>query len=251
MREQMMARPLLSVIVLEILYDALVIGGSLALSRLAPGLPGYSLTGLSQSLVLVLISAVTVVAIVAALRWWRLAGFTRPHAWRDLKLYWLPVVLLFAPFVAGIKLPAGSAFVVLLIAYLATAVFEEVLWRGIMLGLLHPTGVWKAVLVSSLLFGLGHLGNSVLRGLSPLIAAQAFGAAVQGVGLAALRLRTNTIWPLIAIHAVHDLFLQMGRLPIALVEVPIDTIFLVYGIILIRRRPKPLDAPTDYSEQGS
>ena len=45
-----------------------------------------------------------------------------------------------------------------------------------MLGLLRPTGLWQAVLVSSLLFGLGHLGNSVLRGLSPIIAAQAVGA---------------------------------------------------------------------------
>jgi hypothetical protein len=76
--------------------------------------------------------------------------------------------------------------------------------------------------------------TSVLRGISPIIAAQAFGAGVQGVGFAALRLRTNTIWPLIAIHALHDLFLQMGTLPIPLIEVPIDTILLVYGIFLLR-----------------
>lgn len=115
--------------------------GAVALRALAPGLPGYSLTGLSQGLVLVLVAAVTVIGIVAALKWWGLAGFTPPGAWRDLKLYWLPVALLFAPFGAGVRLPPGSAFVVLLIAYLATAVFEEVLWRGIVLGLLrarHP-----------------------------------------------------------------------------------------------------------------
>ena len=104
-----------------------------------------------------------------------------------------------------------------------------------MLTVLRPLGIWPAVLLSSLLFGLGHLGNSSLRGFSVMILAQAFGAAVQGVGLAAVRLRTNTIWPLIAIHAVHDLFLQMGHLPVALVEVPIDTIFLIYGIVLLRR----------------
>ena len=100
--------------------------------------------------------------------------------------------------------------------------------------MLDSCWLWRAVLISSLLFGLGHLGNSVLRGISPIIAAQAFGAGVQGVGFAALRLRTNTIWPLIAIHALHDLFLQMGTLPIPLVEVPIDTILLVYGIFLLR-----------------
>jgi hypothetical protein len=63
---------------------------------------------------------------------------------------------------------------------------------------------------------------------------------VQGVGLAALRLRTNTIWPLIAIHAAHDLFLQLSTLPIPLLEVPVDTVFLVYGIVLLRGRTREL-----------
>jgi hypothetical protein len=125
----------------------------------------------------------------------------------------------------------------LLLAYLATALYEESLWRGAILGLLRPTGVWRAVLLSSLLFGLGHLANSALRGLSLLILAQAFGAAVQGFGLAALRLRTNTVWPLIPLHALHDVFLQLGNLPIPVIQVPIDTIFLIYGIVLLRWRP--------------
>ena len=77
------------------------------------------------------------------------------------------------------------------------------------------------------LFGLAHLGNTLLRGVSPLIAAQALGAAVQGVGFAALRVRTGTIWPLIVIHALHDLSLQMGFLPIIMVEVPVDTAILI------------------------
>jgi membrane protease YdiL (CAAX protease family) len=120
------------------------------------------------------------------------------------------------------------------VAYTATAVFEETLWRGVMLGMLRPTGVWRAALISSLLFGLGHLGNTALRGVSFLIVLQAFGAALQGIGLAALRLRTNTIWPLIGIHALHDLFLQMSTLPIPLLEAFIETVICIYGIVLLR-----------------
>jgi membrane protease YdiL (CAAX protease family) len=120
---------------------------------------------------------------------------------------------------------------------------------GVMLGLLRPTGVWPAVLISSVLFGLGHLGNSALRGMSGLIAAQAFGAACQGVGFAALRLRTNTVWLLIVIHMFHDLFLQMGRLPIALVDAPIDTIMLGYGVFLLRRQQQPPDDLRSGSER--
>lgn len=229
------SRPITSAITLEVLALVITIGGAAVLAALLPDLPGYSVTGPSQSLVLVIVLAALVLALVAGLRWWRPTGFTRPSEWRDLRLYWLPVLLLLAPFVAGVRLPSLAVLGTLLLAYIATAVFEETMWRGVVLTVLRPLGIWPAVLLSSLLFGLGHLGNSSLRGFSVMILAQAFGAAVQGVGLAAIRLRTNTIWPLIAIHALHDLFLQTGHLPIALIEVPIDTIFLIYGIVLLRR----------------
>jgi hypothetical protein len=234
MRERMMARPLLTVLVLEVVFDAFVILGALAMTKLFPGLPGYSVRGLSQSLILVLIATAALLALVATLRWWTLAGFTPRSRWRELRLYWLPVVLLFVPFVGGVRMPPLSAIGLLVVAYAATAVFEEGMWRGVMLGLLRPTGVWRAVLISSLLFGLGHLGNTALRGMSFLIVLQAFGAAIQGIGFAALRLRTNTIWPLIIIHGLHDLSLQMSTLPIPLLEAPMETALCIYGIVLLR-----------------
>jgi len=232
--------PLATVLGLEVGAIALTVVGALALSTLRPGLPGYSVTGPSQSLILVIVLCVAVLTIIGVMGWWRLAGYTRPSQWRALHLYLLPVALLAAPFAAGWHPLPADALGVLLLAYTATAVFEESLWRGAILGLLRPTGLWRAVLLSALLFGLGHLANSALRGLSLIILAQAFGAAVQGVGLAALRLRTHTLWPLIPLHALHDLFLQLGNLPIPLIEVPIDTVFLVYGIILLRRRSRAL-----------
>jgi hypothetical protein len=54
-----------------------------------------------------------------------------------------------------------------------------------------------------------------------------------GFGFVALRLRTRTIVPLILIHAVHDLFLWMGNLPVIPVAVAQDTIFLLIGIYLL------------------
>ncbi len=110
--------------------------------------------------------------------------------------------------------------------------------------MLSRLGLWPAVLISSLLFGLTHMSNQLLRGASFLIVLQAFGAAVQGIGYAALRLRTNMIWLLIVIHALHDVTLQMGHLPIAMVEAPIDTIIAIYGVILLRKRgPEILPRP--------
>ena len=206
----LMRYPLLTVVLLELVYDALIIAGSLGLSALVPDLPGDSVREPSQSLVLVLGSAAVLLALIGALGWWRLAGSLRPRAGGTYGCTGASP-LLAAPFVAGVRPLALDAIGLLLVAYMATAVFEEGLWRGVMIGLLRPSGVWRAVLISSLLFGLGHLGNSALRGLSPIIAAQAFGAGVQGVGFAALRLRTNTIWPLIVIHTLHDVSLADGH----------------------------------------
>jgi hypothetical protein len=64
------------------------------LSALLPGLPGYSVTGPSHSLVLVIVLAVAVLTILAAMRWWRLAGFTPPSQWQQPQLFVLPIVLL-------------------------------------------------------------------------------------------------------------------------------------------------------------
>jgi membrane protease YdiL (CAAX protease family) len=235
---------------LELFFAALVIAGAAALRAVFPDLPGYSVKGLSQSLILVLFTLAVLLMIIAAFRWWTLAGFTRLSHWRNLRLYWLPVLLLLVPFVGGIQIPPLSVIGLLAIAYVATAVFEEGLYRGVMLGLLRPLGAWPAVLVSSLMFGLAHLSNVALRGVSFLIVLQAFGAALQGIGLAALRLRTNTIWPLIAIHAVHDLSLQMGTLPIPMVEALIETTFCIYGIVLLRHH-KAQDQVEQETAKGS
>jgi hypothetical protein len=55
----------------------------------------------------------------------------------------------------GFRPVEPHAIGLLVIAYVATAVFEEGFWRGLVLGVLRPTGLWRAVLISSLLFGLG------------------------------------------------------------------------------------------------
>ncbi|MGN6445000.1 lysostaphin resistance A-like protein [Amnibacterium sp.] len=235
MNARLRAHPVWTVLGLETAHWMVVIGGSLLLAIALPGLPGYSTTGPSRSLLLVLVSCGLILALIAALRWWRLAAFTPVRAWRDLRLYWLPAVLLVVPLVAGVRQLAPGALAVLAVGYIATGVYEEALWRGVMVGLLGRIGIWPAVLLSSVLFGLGHLGNGALRGMSALIVLQAFGSAVQGVGLAALRLRTDTIWPLMGFHALHDFSLQLGTLPIAAIEAPIDTVLLIYGIVLLRR----------------
>ena len=187
-----------------------------------------------QQLILVLIGAALVALLLAGFDWWRMAGFVSPVRWRNLRLFILPAALLLVPFARGVRIPPIGDLLVLAIGYAATAFLEEGLYRGAVLGLMRPVGIWPAVIVSSLLFGLVHLTNIALRGNPGLIALQAFGAGVEGVGLAALRLRSRAIWPLIALHFLHDLFLQMGTLPVPMASAIYSTALLFYGIYLLR-----------------
>ncbi|WP_053360756.1 type II CAAX endopeptidase family protein [Bacillus sp. FJAT-27251] len=76
------------------------------------------------------------------------------------------------------------------------AVFEEVIWRGIMLSALKDvTSTGYAVLVTSIGFGLLHLAIGFSIALSLLI-------SVAGVIYAILTLKTNSLYPSIVFHIV-------------------------------------------------
>ena len=210
-----------------------VLAGAALLTALFPSMLGYG-RGLSQSLVLVLVGALLVAALLTGFGWWRLAGFVGTAKWRNLHVLWLPVLILVLPLLGGVRPMPTNELLTLVVGYAATAFFEEALYRGVVLGLLRPRGIWSAVIISSVLFGLVHLSNIALRGNPGLIALQALGAATGGVGMAAIRVRTRTIWPGIGLHALHDLFLQLGRLPVPLVSALNSIILFVYAFYLLR-----------------
>jgi hypothetical protein len=94
-------------------------------------------------------------------------------------------------------------------------------------------------------FGAAHLLNVLFRANPFLVFAQAVGAFSEGVGFGALRLRTNTIWPLIFFHFSEDLLLRFTRLPAIPLNVLQSVVLLVYGIYLLRgmRGPKGQGRP--------
>jgi len=96
--------------------------------------------------------------------------------------------------------PAGplDALVSLLAIAAAPAVCEEIVFRGAVLpAFVRPLGAWGAAVFSALLFGLIHL-DFTAAGLS--LYRVPF-AAVVGLGLAALRLRTGSLAPAMLAHA--------------------------------------------------
>jgi uncharacterized protein len=82
---------------------------------------------------------------------------------------------------------------------LINAVFEEVIWRGMLLSRLKEhTSTWYAIAVTSIGFGLLHLSIGFSLPLSLLI-------SLAGVIYALITLKTNSIYPGIVFHFVINI----------------------------------------------
>jgi membrane protease YdiL (CAAX protease family) len=109
-------------------------------------------------------------------------------------------ILGWAPVPAGITRAAllGHAVVLLL----AVAIFEEVLFRGIVFRHLEQAiGTWLAIVASALFFGFGHRSNPGATWVSSAAIAIEAGAL-----LAAAYVATRSLWLPIGVHWAWNLF---------------------------------------------
>lgn len=202
---------------------------------LRAALPGIEVR--IASLAIIAIVSVGVAVGVTWARWWREVGYTPTASWRG--TYWLVVAvgIALAPLAAGVRPLAPDTYLVLIAGYALTGFAEETMFRGVLVKLLEQRRPLVIAAVTALLFGLVHLSNIVIRGEVAVILAQAVGASPFGFGFAALRLRTNAILPLVAIHALHDLVLQMSILPLIPTAVVQDILLFAMGVWLLRTPP--------------
>jgi uncharacterized protein len=140
-----------------------------------------------------------VVARVAGLTWDQL-GMSRERLRSGLCWGGAAILAVAAVYVAGLLVPltrpafldaryhlgvSSALFTALVTIPVGTVLLEEVLFRSVLWGLLtRCTTVWRALLVSSVLFGLWH----VLPSIGLASANQAVGQAVHGAGAAAAAL---------------------------------------------------------------
>lgn len=199
------------------------------------------------------ILAVVIAGLLTLLGWWREAGFNGPGHWRELRLLWLPaVVAIVLPLFGGFKQVDTNTVIYLTVGYLITGFMEEAWVRGLILRVLQPVGPVRAVLISALLFALLHTNNFLFRNPA-IVLAQMVGAFCFGVAFGALRLRTNTLWFVIALHMLHDLLLHLSGFPTIPLNVVQDVILLIYGIYLLRgmRNVIPSGGSSDADHQSS
>jgi uncharacterized protein len=132
-------------------------------------------------------------------------GLKRPNSSKEWLLF---VPLLSIPIFIllnnGVYSWGPAQNLVLLIAAVGVAVNEEVLFRGILLRGFMKWGPWVAIFVPSALFALAHSTNIFVGGDPTFAVFQTLWTFVAGVMLSALRLRTNSLYPVIVLHILID-----------------------------------------------
>jgi membrane protease YdiL (CAAX protease family) len=150
-----------------------------------------------------------VVGVVLWLGWQRETGLRPDRLWTRESLWaFLPLVV---PVVAipllGLRFAGGDAWGWLLVDAAFVAVWEQVYFRGLLLEQLRRrvARARTAVVLSAMVFGLVHLTNVSGLDADPTFAVvQTLWAFLGGVGMAAVLVRTGSIWPLVAAHFLLD-----------------------------------------------
>lgn len=181
-----------------------------------------------------------------------------PHGGQvhNARLLVLPVLFAALPLAAGLRIESWSSFMFLVVMELVVGFSEELVFRGLILRALLPTGMTRAVLVSSALFGLVHLGNIVYGASVAVTLFQVVGVFAFGVGMAAIVLRTGALWPAMLIHALSNAALRFSyitpqRLPTPLMSAIVMTLMLIYGAALLWRKPRAVSVRTGRAERLS
>ena len=190
---------------------------------------------------------VYVVALVTALGWWREIGFNRPRNWRGLAAFapWLLLPLLVV-LGRGVHLADPGRMLAFGALMLMVGFAEEVLLRGVVLQVLRPGGVMRAVLLSSFIFGAAHLLNLFTgHSLEPTLIQFVYATFI-GIGMAGPRVYAGTILPAILLHALIDFADSIARgfvltppeaasVHAAAGAILITALYAVYGWWLTRR----------------
>jgi uncharacterized protein len=224
------------VVILEAVVVAVyILAGTVAHFAGLPNLGLYALANFGLSV----IAAV----LLTTLGWWRLVGFRSPDKPADLLYFIVPFLPLLINLIPGVQVTSLLFLVEIVAITLMVGFVEEVVFRGLMLQALKAHGFWKAVIITSLLFGLTHALN-VLAGKSVAEdVAQIFYAMAIGFAYAVLVLKKGILWPLVLAHFSID-FVNFIQKPgsayppawVLAITVGITVVFVAYGLFVAAQK---------------
>lgn len=202
--------------------------------------------GIAPGLVL---APIFLIAAMAWLRWDGL-GLSAPVSGRSLVVLWLPLLYIFGILFATTANGWPSSRIISFVAIncILVGISEELMFRGILFrGALEKMTVTKALILSTILFGLVHVFNVFITGLFLDSAIQAMAAFMSGIFYVAVRIRTRSLYPMIIVHALWDFSLFVMAKSVTspvVVDVPVAGKVLgplamalplfLYGLFLLR-----------------
>ena len=134
----------------------------------------------------------------------RRTGLTRWPASGTWRLTLVPFAAGLPFLLFGMNIAPADVVPLLVVGVPLVALNEELLYRGVLLPLLRPLGWRTAVLWSSLAFGASHLVNLVSGAYLPFVAMQVAATTCGGIALAAIRIRSGSLWPVVLCHLAID-----------------------------------------------
>ncbi len=208
----------------------------------------------SQIIFGVLVAVVFLSGIISSLKWWAQVGWKSPNNLRNFRLLWLPTLLLLFLLVNILfrGLPPTLVLLIIIINTLMVGISEELMFRGILFhGASSSFGIWRAVWITAIVFGSVHTLNGLITGDFKASVIQAFFAGMFGVWTVALRVRLDTVIPLIIIHWLCDCLAFLTDSSEGLVLLSFSFILFFYGIWLLRNcRHNRLDLQGELALSG-
>lgn len=185
----------------------------------------------------VLVAVIFLPVTITYLKWWAQVGWKGPDNLRDLRLLLPPALslLILLLIILFTGLPPARELVIVVINTLMVGISEELMFRGILFhGASFSFGTWRAVWITAVLFGSVHILNGLITGDFRASEVQALFAGMFGVWTAVLRVRLDTIIPVIIIHWLWNCLVFLAGSPGGVV-LPLSLLLFVYGLWLLRK----------------
>jgi membrane protease YdiL (CAAX protease family) len=122
----------------------------------------------------------------------------------------LILATLFSAFTDETSFPKSDIFIFLSLIILLEAIIEEILFRGIMFqAVLERWGITVAILLNSILFGLGHLANPSVNFYAII------NIILAGMLFSGMYIRTKSLWLPISFHFFWNWFSALIGSPVS------------------------------------
>ncbi len=196
---------------------------------------------------------IIVASMLTVMGWWRTVGFRSALRKSDIVYFLIPFIPVLTNLIPGIAVTSFSYVLEVFVIMLMVGFVEESIFRGLMLNALKARGLWKAAIITTLLFGLTHALNSLTGKSAVENVLQIFFALSVGFAFAALVLHKGILWPLVLAHWLINFvgFIQKpgftGQvLSMLMVAIP-SAILIAYGVFMMLQKVQEKEGQTAVS----